>query len=144
MNASVKPEQWLTATPVSDTGVTSGPWRDRKKAGWLLSPGLPVLAMGIAGLVAGQNVKKRQWLGWAGPLLIHAIIPALDRLLGEDQDNPRENLSRGLDIFDRVKADPAFARQIKVLRLHWAYEEGDMLDLMTSESSPCLLPGMAI
>ncbi|GJE89030.1 hypothetical protein PsYK624_051200 [Phanerochaete sordida] len=64
-------------------------------------------------------------------IAVRIIFHTLDLYFGEDQDNPRENLSRGLDIFDRVKADPAFARQIKVLRLHWAYEEGDMLDLMT-------------
>ncbi|EKM52414.1 uncharacterized protein PHACADRAFT_260777 [Phanerochaete carnosa HHB-10118-sp] len=64
-------------------------------------------------------------------IAVRIIFHTLDLYFGEDQDNPRENLNRGLDIFDRVKADPAFARQIKVLRLHWAYEEGDMLDLMT-------------
>jgi hypothetical protein len=35
-----------------------------------------------------------------------------------------------LDIFDRAKVDPVFASRVKCLRLHWAYEEGDMLDLM--------------
>lgn len=55
----------------------------------------------------------------------------MDLYFGEDQDNVRENLNRGLDIFDRVKGDPIFASQIKILRLHWAYEEGDMLDIMT-------------
>ncbi|KAH9924241.1 hypothetical protein B0H21DRAFT_781435 [Amylocystis lapponica] len=57
----------------------------------------------------------------------HMIFRTLDLYFGEDQDN----LNRGLDILDRVKADPAFANQVKTLRLHWAYEEGDMLDLMT-------------
>lgn len=54
------------------------------------------------------------------------IFHTLDIYFGEDQ----ENLNRGLDIFDRAKADPVFASRIKCLRLHWAYEEGDMLDLM--------------
>lgn len=58
------------------------------------------------------------------------IFRTLDLYFGEDQDNVRENLDRGLDIFDRVKADPAFAHQIKVLRLHWAYEEREKFDLM--------------
>ena len=59
------------------------------------------------------------------------IFHSLDLYFGEDQDNVRENLNRGLDIFDRVKADPVFASQIKILRIHWAYEEREMFDLMT-------------
>ncbi|KAI0920644.1 hypothetical protein AcW1_002327 [Taiwanofungus camphoratus] len=54
------------------------------------------------------------------------IFRTIDVYFGEDQ----ENVNRGLDIFDRVKADSVFANRVKTLRLHWAYEEGDMLDLM--------------
>ena len=44
-----------------------------------------------------------------------------------------DNVNKGLDLFSRVKKDPAFARKIKTLRIHWAYEEGDILDLMLSK-----------
>ncbi|PFH50376.1 hypothetical protein AMATHDRAFT_61202 [Amanita thiersii Skay4041] len=54
------------------------------------------------------------------------IFHTIDIYFGEDQ----ESLNRGLDIFDRAKADPIFASRVKCLRLHWSYEEGDMLDLM--------------
>ncbi|CDO77493.1 hypothetical protein BN946_scf184902.g27 [Trametes cinnabarina] len=54
------------------------------------------------------------------------IFHTIDLYFGEDQD-----LNRGLDIFDRVKAEPVFASRVKALRLHWAYEENDMFDLMT-------------
>ena len=64
-------------------------------------------------------------------IAVRIIFHTVDLYFGEDQDNVRENLNRGLDMFDRVKADPIFASRIKILRLHWAYEEGDMLDLMT-------------
>lgn len=57
------------------------------------------------------------------------IFRTIDIYFGEDQD-ARENLNRGLDIFDRVKNDPTFAGLVKTLRIHWAYEDGDMLDLM--------------
>lgn len=50
----------------------------------------------------------------------------MDLYFGEDP----ENLNKGLDIFDRAKNDSVFAMRVKSLRLHWAYEEGDMLDLM--------------
>ncbi|KAI0085541.1 hypothetical protein BDY19DRAFT_1094676 [Irpex rosettiformis] len=63
-------------------------------------------------------------------IAVRIIFRTLDLYFGEDQDNVRENLDRGLDIFDRVKADPAFAHHIKVLRLHWAYEEREKFDLM--------------
>ena len=77
-------------------------------------------------------------------IAVRIIFHTLDLYFGEDQDNVRENLTRGLDIFDRVKADPVFASQIKVLRLHWAYEEGDMLDLMTRTQLPSHVPFLTI
>lgn len=73
-------------------------------------------------------------------IAVRLIFHTVDLYFGEDQDNVRENLNRGLDMFDRVKADPVFASRIKILRLHWAYEEGDMLDLMTRAGcSHCVL-----
>ncbi|KAI0077022.1 hypothetical protein K474DRAFT_1662280 [Panus rudis PR-1116 ss-1] len=76
----------------------------------------------------------RNWLSVSAfhrNIAVRIIFHTVDLYFGEDQDNVRENRTRGLDIFDRVKADPVFASRIKILRLHWAYEEGDMLDLMT-------------
>ncbi|KAJ3478900.1 hypothetical protein NLI96_g9437 [Meripilus lineatus] len=89
---------------------------------YLRTPGLPKQDMAKA-LIARGNARKL-----AGERLLAKAQQ--DLYFGEDQENARENLNRGLDIFDRVKADPIFAQRIKVLRLHWAYEEGDMLDLM--------------
>ncbi|KAL1741537.1 hypothetical protein HDZ31DRAFT_45224 [Schizophyllum fasciatum] len=54
------------------------------------------------------------------------VFRTLDLYFGEDVDAT----TRGLDIFDRAKADPVFASRVRSLRLHWAYEEGDMMDLM--------------
>lgn len=62
-------------------------------------------------------------------IAVRHIFHTLDIYFGEDQDN----LNRGLDILDRAKVDPVFASRVKSLRLHWAYEEGDMLDLMARE-----------
>lgn len=62
-------------------------------------------------------------------IAVRQIFHTLDLYFGEDQ----ENLNRGLDIFDRAKADPLFASRVRCLRLHWAYEEGDMLDLTARE-----------
>ncbi|KAF5366720.1 hypothetical protein D9758_006467 [Tetrapyrgos nigripes] len=57
------------------------------------------------------------------PLIFHT----LDLHFGEDSS---DHLNRGLDILDKAKTDEGFARLVKSLRIHWAFEEGDMLDLM--------------
>ena len=44
-----------------------------------------------------------------------------------------DNVNKGLDVFSRAKKDSAFAQNVKTLRIHWAYEEGDILDLMLSK-----------
>ncbi|KAE9401840.1 hypothetical protein BT96DRAFT_1017942 [Gymnopus androsaceus JB14] len=71
----------------------------------------------------------RSWL-FVSPfhreIAVRIIFHTLDLYFGEDP----ENLNKGLDIFDRAKNDSVFAMRVKSLRLHWAYEEGDMLDLM--------------
>ncbi|KAJ6554424.1 hypothetical protein B0H19DRAFT_1262788 [Mycena capillaripes] len=71
----------------------------------------------------------RTWLfvsSFHRDIAVRMIFHTLDLYFGDDQ----EALNRGLDVFDRVKTDPLFASRVKSLRLHWAYEEGDMLDLM--------------
>lgn len=58
------------------------------------------------------------------------IFHTLDLFFGDDQ---MDNVNKGLDLFSRVKRDPKFAKNVKTLRIHWAYEEGDILDLMLSK-----------
>ncbi|KAF8890753.1 hypothetical protein BD779DRAFT_1622465 [Infundibulicybe gibba] len=85
----------------------------------------------------------RTWLfvsAFHRDIAVRHIFHTLDLYFGEDQ----ENLNRGLDIFDRAKADPVFASRVKSLRLHWAYEEGDMLDLMTRIFRTALLEFRAL
>ncbi|KAJ7092432.1 hypothetical protein B0H15DRAFT_833910 [Mycena belliarum] len=81
----------------------------------------------IAGFIPRYHL--RTWLfvsAFHRDIAVRLIFHTLDLYFGDDQ----EALNRGLDVFDRVKADPVFASRVKSLRLHWAYEEGDMLDLM--------------
>lgn len=65
-------------------------WKDPKRYLWLLGPALP--GIGLAALT-GYAVapKKLKALAWTGPALVHGIIPALDRAIGEDQSNPPES-----------------------------------------------------
>ncbi|KAK7057913.1 hypothetical protein R3P38DRAFT_2843621 [Favolaschia claudopus] len=72
----------------------------------------------------------RTWLfisAFHHEIAVRNIFHTLDLYFGNDD---QEALNRGLDVFDRVKTDSVFAGRVKCLRLHWAYEEGDMLDLM--------------
>jgi alkane 1-monooxygenase len=71
-------------------------WKDTKRYKWLLSPALPVI--GIAALTAYAIApKKLRALAWAGPILVHGVIPALDRLIGEDTSNPPESAIKELE-----------------------------------------------
>ena len=65
-------------------------------------------------------------------IAVRQIFHTVDLYFGEDP----ENLSRGLDLFDRVKEDPTFASRVRKLRIHWAYEEGDTFDLVASKFGP--------
>lgn len=75
----------------------------------------------------------RTWLfvsSFHRDIAVRVIFHTVDLYFGEDT----ENLNRALDICDRIKIDPVFASRVKTLRLHWAYEEGDLLDLMARTS----------
>lgn len=62
-------------------------WKDPKRYLWLLSPALPVI--GLAALTGyALAPKKLRALSWAGPILVHGIIPALDKMVGDDTSNP--------------------------------------------------------
>jgi len=81
---------------------------DKKRYGWLLSPGLPVIGMGIlAGYHFGPKMTKKVF-AMGGPLLLHVIIPAIDALVGADDNNPTDE-----DIKVLVK-DPYYDRIVKV------------------------------
>jgi alkane 1-monooxygenase len=62
-------------------------WKDPKRYLWLLSPALPVIGLGA---LTGYAIapKRLRALSWAGPALVHGIIPALDKMIGTDTSNP--------------------------------------------------------
>lgn len=71
-------------------------WKDPKRYLWMLSPALP--AIGIAALSAYAIApKKLRALAWVGPALVHGVVPALDRLIGQDQSNPPEDAVKDLE-----------------------------------------------
>ena len=62
-------------------------WQD-KRWWWLLSPAIPLIFTGslLAFVWTGQ-----WWCMLLAPLVIHVLLPVLDRLLGEDFSNPPES-----------------------------------------------------
>lgn len=69
-------------------------WTDGKRYLWLLSPMLPVLGLLI--LLAYELTGIQAFL-WGGPLLVYGVIPALDRLIGTDTNNPPESMVNQLE-----------------------------------------------
>jgi alkane 1-monooxygenase len=75
---------------VQDVSVV---WRDSKRHLWVLglvAPGCALLPSTLVGLT-GFRVF---W--WIGPIVVFAIIPVLDILLGDDGDNPPDEVYRQL------------------------------------------------
>lgn len=103
MNATVK----LTESELMNTPVKTGLALDKKRYLWAISPALPVIGMGIlAGYqFAPRPLKKAFSLG--GPILLHVIIPAIDALIGHDQNNPTAEDVKLLE------QDPYYARLVK-------------------------------
>src|SRR5690554_2204590 len=79
-------------------------WKDPKRYLWLMGPALP--GIGLAALTGyALAPKKLKALAWTGPALVHGIIPALDRAIGEDKSNPPESAVQSLEqdkYYDRI------------------------------------------
>lgn len=61
------------------------PWRDRKRHLWLL--GAVIVLLPVAAVSLWLSVGGWAWL-WMPAVVLYGLIPALDRLLGEDTENP--------------------------------------------------------
>lgn len=76
---------------IAQTEVTT--WSDKRWL-WLLSPAVPFLIT----LSLGLYFILGQWVFlWVGPLVIHALIPGLDLLFGEDFSNPPADMVEVLE-----------------------------------------------
>ncbi|MEG0487648.1 MAG: alkane 1-monooxygenase [Acinetobacter sp.] len=103
MNAPVNLNQTTTQT-LPATGLAL----DKKRYWWLLSPGLPVIGMGIlAGYQFGPKATKKIF-ALGGPLLLHVIIPSIDAIVGTDNNNPSD------EQISSLVADPYYDRIVKL------------------------------
>ena len=73
---------------------TAAVWKDAKRYWWLFSPMVPPLV--AWSLWNFTTTGQGAWL-WGAWILIYALIPALDVLIGTDRSNPPEDATLGLE-----------------------------------------------
>lgn len=95
-----------SAQEQDSNAVKSTEWVDAKRYLWVLSPAVPVIGIGAL-LIYRVAPKKMRGLAWFGPIMIHAIIPMFDRIIGEDKNNPPES------IVAKLENDPYYAKVVK-------------------------------
>lgn len=69
-------------------------WKDNKRMLWMLSPSMPVFAL-LA--IASAAFMGAGWAFWAMPVFFYVIIPLLDYVIGEDENNHPESAVEGLE-----------------------------------------------
>ncbi len=89
----------LPLTPVAKSTVPEGStatWKDEKRYLWLIGLVVPSLAFIAFGMfqLTGWSV----WL-WLGPIVILAVVPAIDLFAGLDRSNPPD------DVIERLEHD---------------------------------------
>ncbi len=83
-------------------------FKDKKRHLWLLGLAVPVIAMsGLAGYQFGPK-KTRKLFASFGSIFLHGVIPALDKFVGEDSENPP------VEAIAALEADPYYARIVKL------------------------------
>ena len=76
------------------TPTTGATWTDPKRYLWLLGPVIPLIGVGA---IVAYLLTRSSWALWFAPVLVHAIIPVLDWLFGEDAENPPDSAMQALD-----------------------------------------------
>jgi alkane 1-monooxygenase len=81
-------------TGVSSTASSAPTWRDRKRYAWLLGLIVPLLPFISWGLVEATGIGA---FWFYGPILIFAVFPLLDLLVGLDASNPPDSVIKWLE-----------------------------------------------
>lgn len=80
--------------------------KDPKRYMWLLSPALPLI-----GLVAATGYaiapKKLRFMAAFGPIMLHGVIPLIDKMVGADAENHPE------EAIKQLENDPYYMRIVK-------------------------------
>ncbi|CAB4901486.1 unannotated protein [freshwater metagenome] len=74
--------------------VTAPSWTDGKRWAWLLGLFIPVSPFVAWGLVEATGLGI---LWWLGPVLVFAVMPVMDTLIGTDAENPPDRVLAWLE-----------------------------------------------
>lgn len=69
-------------------------WKDPKRYWWMLGPAVPVMALGGLYLFWAYQMVAAVWFLIA---LVHVILPGMDWLIGEDRENPPDQVIAALE-----------------------------------------------
>ncbi len=96
-------------TMVDVTAITQQTvFKDKKRKLWLLGLVIPNIAnAAFLGYQFGPKVTQKLFASM-GPIALHGIIPALDKMLGQDPENPPEEAIAALE------NDPYYATVVKL------------------------------
>lgn len=92
MSPSLQAE--TTSTGVSSSASSTSTWHDRKRYAWLLGLIVPLLPFISWGLVEATGVGA---FWFYGPVLIFAVFPLLDLMVGLDASNPPDSVIKWLE-----------------------------------------------
>ena len=82
-------------------------FKDKKRKLWLLGLVIPNIAnAAFLGYQFGPKATKKLFASM-GPIALHGIIPALDKMMGQDPENPPEEAIAALE------DDPYYAIVVK-------------------------------
>lgn len=131
---------------VSSAPAQAAPWSDPKRYLWLLGPAVPLIGLCMLAL---YWQTQSSWALWFVVILVHAIIPALDVLFGEDAINPPEAALNAL-VKDRYYSWVLYAfvplQLLATVAGAWLAATGDLpwYDLLGLAVSVGMVNGVAI
>ena len=131
---------------VSSAPAQAAPWSDPKRYLWLLGPAVPLIGLCMLAL---YWQTQSSWALWFVVILVHAIIPALDVLFGEDAVNPPDAALNAL-VKDRYYSWVLYAfvplQLLATVAGAWLAATGDLpwYDLLGLAVSVGMVNGVAI
>ena len=83
-------------------------FKDKKRKLWMLGLVIPNIAnVALLGYQFGPKKTKKLFAA-AGPLVLHGLIPVLDKYIGQDTENPPE------EAIAELEADPYYAKIVNL------------------------------
>ena len=95
-----------TQLTVMDQATQKQKFNDKKRYWWALGPVLPVIGLAATAAYYASPKKLRAFTA-TGPALLHVIIPAIDKIIGNDENNPPDEAIKELE------NDPFYMRLVK-------------------------------